>query len=105
MDASKDVLVKFYAPWCGHCKSLAPIYAELAQKLKSYDNIVIAKIDSTENEVEGVGIQGFPTLKYFPKGTTEKVAVDYDGGRTVDDFVKYLSEKGALKAGITKEEL
>jgi len=105
MDASKSVLVEFYAPWCGHCKSLAPIYSELAKKVKSFENIVIAKMDATENEVEGVGIQGFPTIKYFPKGSSEKSPVDYNGGRTVDDFIKFLTEKGDLKEGATKEEL
>jgi protein disulfide-isomerase A1 len=66
MDESKDVLVEFYAPWCGHCKSLAPKYDELATKLKANPNIVIAKMDSTTNEVDGISISGFPTIKFFP---------------------------------------
>lgn len=67
-DETKDVLVEFYAPWCGHCKSLAPKYEELATQLKSNKNILIAKIDSTMNEVEGVSIKGFPTIKLFRRG-------------------------------------
>lgn len=50
-DESKDVLIEFYAPWCGHCKSLAPKYEELATKLKSEGDIVIAKMDATANDV------------------------------------------------------
>jgi thiol-disulfide isomerase/thioredoxin len=52
LDESKDVLVEFYAPWCGHCKALAPKYDELAKKLAWNKNLVIAKMDSTLNEVK-----------------------------------------------------
>lgn len=49
-------LVEFYAPWCGHCKKLTPEYEALAKKLAGFDKVVIAKVDSTENEVENVNI-------------------------------------------------
>lgn len=51
LDETKDVLVEFYAPWCGHCKALEPKYDELAQKLAYNNNLVIAKLDATANEV------------------------------------------------------
>lgn len=48
-DPSKNVFVKFYAPWCGHCQNMAPAWAEFADKmLNERDDIVVAKIDWTQ---------------------------------------------------------
>lgn len=90
-DQSKDVLVEFYAPWCGHCKKIAPIYEEVAQKLKHNTNLVIAKMDSTANETEHVSIQGFPTIKFWPAGNKAK-ALDFEGDRTVEGFIEFLTK-------------
>lgn len=54
--SEKDVLVEFYAPWCGHCKALAPKYDELAKKLEGVDSVVVAKMDATENEIDVAGV-------------------------------------------------
>jgi protein disulfide-isomerase A1 len=88
LNPEKDVLVEFYAPWCGHCKQLVPIWDELGEKYKDHETIVIAKVDSTANELEEVKVQGFPTIKLFKKGTNE--IVDYNGDRTVAGFSKFL---------------
>lgn len=104
MSSEKNVFVEFYAPWCGHCKQLAPIWDKLGEKYNDHADIVIAKMDSTTNEVEEVKIQSFPTLKYFPK---EGGVVDYNGGRTLDDFVKFLESGGkdqASEGDVPEEE-
>merc|ERR1712002_785503 len=88
MDKTKDVFVEFYAPWCGHCKALAPVWDQIAEKYKDRKDLLIAKVDGTENEVEGVEIEGFPTLIMYKKETNE--AVSYTGRRDMDDIVKFI---------------
>lgn len=91
-NSTADVLVEFYAPWCGHCKTLAPIYDAVAKKLLVNKNIVLAKVDATANEVPGVAIRGFPTLKLFLNGKKDS-PVDFEGDRSEEGILKYLQEK------------
>ncbi|KAF9619970.1 hypothetical protein IFM89_010586 [Coptis chinensis] len=93
LDKTKDVLVEFYAPWCGHCKNLAPIYEKVATAYKLEGDVVIANLDADKYKdfAEKYGVSGFPTLKFFPKGN--KDGEDYDGGRDLEDFVTFINEK------------
>ena len=98
IDSNHDVLMKFYAPWCGHCKKLAPIWEQLANDLKDVPNLVIAKFDATTNEVDGLEIRGYPSLKFYPRGSKES-PVEYNGGRELEDFKVWLKENSpAYKA-------
>jgi len=109
-DASKDVLVKYYAPWCGHCKALAPTWADLAKDVADIEDLIIADFDATANEVPGLDIRGYPTLKFYPKDN--KAGQDYGGDRALDDFKNWLGENSAAykaarpaSEGVTSDEL
>jgi len=90
----RNVLVEFYAPWCGHCKQLAPKYEIVATKINNDPSIdaSIAKVDATaEKELAGrYGVSGYPTIKWFRKGSLE--AEDYDSGRETDDIISWVSD-------------
>uniref|UniRef100_A0A8C5G3W5 Protein disulfide-isomerase n=1 Tax=Gouania willdenowi TaxID=441366 RepID=A0A8C5G3W5_GOUWI len=93
-NSSKNVFVEFYAPWCGHCKELSPIWDQLGEKYADHDDIIIAKMDATANEVEALTIDGFPTLKYFPAGGKE--VISYTGKRDLETFSKFVDAGGVL---------
>jgi len=101
-DSTKKVFVEFYAPWCGHCKQLAPKWEKLGEAFKDDDSVIIAKMDSTANEVSEFEIQGFPTLKFFPSGS-DKV-VDYSGDREVEAMEKFVKSNGADVSEAVDEE-
>lgn len=97
-DNDNDVFIEFYAPWCGHCKKLAPEWDKLASDFSDVKGLTIAKMDATANEVDGVDIRGYPTIKFYPKGG-KAAPIDFDGGRDLEAFKTWLKEKSeAVKA-------
>ena len=85
---SQDALVEFYAPWCGHCKRLSPVWDELGEAMAGVNSLVIGKMDATANEHEQVDVSGFPTIKFYTVGSSEPI--DYDGPRTFEGFIEFL---------------
>lgn len=85
---SGDWFVEFYAPWCGHCKRLAPIWEEFAKKADSPLNV--AKVDCTVHSAvcNRLGIRGYPTIKLFQAGQPK----DYSGPRTLEAFREFYQK-------------
>jgi len=104
-DESKDVLIEFYAPWCGHCKSFEPKYKQLAAKLqKEQPNLVLAKFDATANDApEHFNVEGFPTIYFAPSGKKTE-PIKYSGNRDLADLENFM-QKHAVKSYQKKDEL
>ncbi len=91
INANTHVLVEFYAPWCGHCKKLAPEYAAAAAELKASGNkAVLAKLDADSEKELGkkFEVEGFPTLKWFVNGKPQ----EYNGGRVTKEIVSWVEK-------------
>ena len=91
-------IIEFYAPWCGHCKSLAPEFEKVAKALKGI--VKVGAVDMTVHKSFGerYGVKGFPTLKIF--GANKSSPTDYNGGRTASAIVDTLFSQ--MKASANK---
>jgi len=98
----KTTLLEVYAPWCGHCKTLAPIYEKVGAAFKGDKSVVIAKFDGTANDLPpsaGLEVKGFPTLALVtPDGKT----ITYTGDRSEEALIAFVKSGG--KAAKAEEE-
>lgn len=103
-DPTKDVLLEIYAPWCGHCKKLAPAYTKLGNRFKSIENVVIAKMDGTANDIPDLNVQGFPTIIFFP-ATKEKEPISCEDGceRTLKGLTKFIKQHAKTEYTLRKK--
>ncbi|KAG0071904.1 hypothetical protein BGZ89_008974 [Linnemannia elongata] len=81
-------LIEYYAPWCGHCQALAPVWDELAEHLK--DKVNVAKVDCTVNKeiCYHQRIRGYPTIKLHQFGES----IEYNGFRSGPAFAEFALE-------------
>eukprot|EP01018_Ginkgo_biloba_P019013 Gb_21713 [translate_table: standard] len=104
--SGKNVLLEFYAPWCGHCKKLAPTLEEVATSLQGDSDVVIAKMDASVNDIssKSFDVKGYPTL--YMVSASGKIVL-YDGDRTKEDLIDFVNKNkdSVIKPDSSKDEL
>ena len=87
-DTTKNVLVDYFAPWCGHCKELVPEYNKLAEILQNRDDVIVATMDATLNELEHTIVRSFPTIRLYRKGRSHpfREYKEYNGERKLAEI-------------------
>mmetsp|Transcript_16836 Transcript_16836/g.27206 ORF Transcript_16836/g.27206 Transcript_16836/m.27206 type:complete len:218 (+) Transcript_16836:34-687(+) len=89
--AGKSVFLKFFAPWCGHCKKLKPDWDKLMDEFAGSASQLVADVDCTAGGkplCDANGVKGYPTLKWGDPSDLQ----DYQGGRSLDDLKKFATE-------------
>ena len=106
LDSTKDVLIEFYAPWCGHCKQLEPVYKDLARKYKKDKDLVIAKFDATANDAPTpYEAEGFPTIFFATRGKKADPVKFTGNSRTLEDLSQFVEDHSTVPLMPDRDEL
>ena len=100
----KDAFIKFYAPWCGHCKALAPTWMNLWERYQNSDAVLIAKVDCTVNVelCKRENVAGYPTLRYYTE-EAERGKM-YEGDRELEDLLKFTEDMFGSPCSFNKQD-
>ncbi|KAL7557474.1 hypothetical protein ACA910_002373 [Epithemia clementina (nom. ined.)] len=104
LTGGKTVFIKFFAPWCGHCKKMAPDWEKLAEEWDGNDTGLVAEVDCTTDGkplCDANGVRGFPTLKYGDPTALD----DYQGGRSYKDLSKFAADNLKPICSVSNVEL
>ena len=105
IENDNDVMVVFYAPWCAHCKKLLAEYEKIAKRLKEKNQkLILAKMDASENEIEGLEVISFPTIKFYPGNRKEQKPKNYFMDRTVEEVIEFLKNNCFHKLILDEEK-
>lgn len=103
LQKDKDVIMQVYAPWCGFCKKFTPVWKSFAQTLKGVDHLVVAKMDGSRNSSplpEQFSWDSYP--KVFMVKAGEKKPIHFDGERTVDNLIEFVSKHSSKTLKLEK---
>merc|ERR1719329_1894875 len=102
LKSGKNAIVKFYAPWCGHCKALAPAWNELGDAYAGSSSVVVGDVDCTVEEAlcERFEVRGSPTLKYFTAETGAEGEA-YELGRDLESLKAFAEETLEIKCDVS----
>eukprot|EP00302_Diacronema_sp_CCMP2436_P042542 CAMPEP_0180036826 /NCGR_PEP_ID=MMETSP0984-20121128/31152_1 /TAXON_ID=483367 /ORGANISM="non described non described, Strain CCMP 2436" /LENGTH=223 /DNA_ID=CAMNT_0021963063 /DNA_START=14 /DNA_END=686 /DNA_ORIENTATION=+ len=103
LTSGKNMFIKFFAPWCGHCKAMAPAWGELGTEFEGSSSVVIGDVDCTSDGgkplCDAQEVRGYPTVMYFNGETGEK-GEKYNGGRDTETLKKFTLESLSAKCKV-----
>jgi protein disulfide-isomerase A6 len=88
LSSDKPSLIFFYAPWCGHCKNAMPEFQKVMKMKKDVAHMI--DCDANQDIAQKYGIQGFPTIRYYPNGIKNGNPREYQGNRTAEDMMDFI---------------
>lgn len=112
VNGAKPAFIEFFAPWCGHCRSMAPEIKKLGELMEAnpdiQERIVVGKLNADEHPKIGkrLHVAGYPTLRFFPRGKVPGLAhsKDYSGERTTEALFAYIKRKLASEKDVARVE-